>query len=182
MKPERRISNSVLLVGNAALLLALVALWFGLRRLPNAAGEDATQSEAQSASGESNGAVGEATKPSATEPAAVVAGELPPIIPVSLAPHLIDAENDSWLRDEQYKLIPRGTQDFGGIEFHLEGLIQLQGRASKDWKRRSYREQIRIPLALTNRTDAGVEIVQRGSNIGSVYLLGGTRYETETDA
>ncbi|MGC3961504.1 MAG: carboxypeptidase-like regulatory domain-containing protein [Verrucomicrobiota bacterium] len=107
---------------------------------------------------------------------------LPPVIPISFVPYLIEAENGTWLKDEQYKLIPRGTQDLGGIEFHLEGMIQLQGRQSKDWKKRSYRQQVSISLALTNQTDAGFEIIPRGSNIASVYLLAGTRYEAETEA
>lgn len=182
MKTAPRISGPVLAFGIVGLAIILLIGWYGYRR---------QQAQTPPALASETKVVPAFTAPSnETETASVPAEEiattfpdgLPPVIPISLVPHLIEAENGSWLRDAQYQLIPRGTQDFGGIEFHLEGMIQLQGRASKEWKKRSYRPQVNIPVSLTNNTDSGMEILERGRNIASLHLLGGTRYETETDA
>ena len=65
MKRERRISNSVLLICLAAMMLALVALWFGWRTPRNPTGEVTIGPETLPVTGESNSAVVEA----ATAPA-----------------------------------------------------------------------------------------------------------------
>jgi hypothetical protein len=74
--------------------------------------------------------------------------------------------------------MPRGKQVFGGVEFWLEGLIRLQSSAARD-ANQSYRQSIVVPLAQTNGTAAGVQIVQRGSNVAAVHLLGATAGEGE---
>lgn len=183
MKTAPRLSGPVLAFGIVGLAIILCVSWVGYRHQHAqavAAGEQTT--EIVSASPPAANLEAEASPAESEDVAATFPEGLPPVIPISLVPHLIEAENGTWLRDEQYKLIPRGTQDFGGIEFHLEGMIQLQGRLSKDWKKRSYRPLVSIPLALTNQADGGFEIIPRGSNIASIYLLAGTRYETETEA
>ncbi|HEV2692792.1 MAG TPA: carboxypeptidase-like regulatory domain-containing protein [Verrucomicrobiae bacterium] len=103
-------------------------------------------------------------------------GPLPPVIPISLTNVVIDAENGTWLRDKDYLVAPHQPQTFGGVDFLMDGMIQLQGRLSKEWKNRSYRTTISVPLALTNISASGTEIIQRGSNISSLHLLGATRY------
>lgn len=183
MKTAPRLSGPVLAFGIVGLAIILLGGWYTYRRQQSQpAAPVPAQPETPSQPPGNTDTSTETIAPPEEEAAATFPNGLPPVIPISLVPHLAEAENGTWLKDEQYKLIPRGTQDFGGIEFHLEGMVQLQGRASKDWKKRSYRELVRIPLTVTNGTAAGVEILQRGSNIGSVYLLGGTRYETEPDA
>jgi len=184
MKTAPRLSGPVLAFGIVGLAIILAISWLGYHRhhTPLAIPETAA-SEPTIAPPASDTNTPTETVPTAPEPVATDFPDgLPPVIPISLVPHLIDAENSTWLKDEQYKLVPHGTQDFGGIAFQLEGMVQLQGRLSKDWKKRSYRTQVTIPLTLTNVTEGGVEIMQRGSNIGSVYLIGGTRYESETEA
>jgi RNA polymerase sigma factor (sigma-70 family) len=115
------------------------------------------------------------------EPAQPVAGgrgELPPVVPISLAGLLVPAENDQWDKSAVFKVMPRGKQVFGGVEFWLEGMIQLQSRAAKE-DNRSYRQTIVVPLAETNAAAMGVQIVQRGSNVAAAHLLGATRYGGE---
>lgn len=105
-------------------------------------------------------------------------GQLPPVIPISLAAILTPAENDQWDKSAVFLTMPRGTQSFGGIEFWLEGVVQLQCKSSKD-EHRDYREKIVVPLLQTNLSETMSEIIQRGSNVASVHLLGATRYGSE---
>ena len=115
------------------------------------------------------------------EPAQPVAGgggELPPVVPISLAGLLVPAENDQWDKSAVFKVMPRGKQVFGGVEFWLEGMIQLQSRAAKE-DNRSYRQTITVPLGETNTTAVGIQIMQRGSNVAAAHLLGATRYGGE---
>jgi RNA polymerase sigma factor (sigma-70 family) len=102
-------------------------------------------------------------------------GDLPPVVPISLAGVLLPAENDPWDKDSAVKAIPRGKQIFGGIEFRVEGMIQLQSKGARD-DQHNYRQTIEVPLAETNVTAAGTQVVQRGSNVAAVHLLGATIY------
>jgi RNA polymerase sigma factor (sigma-70 family) len=105
-------------------------------------------------------------------------GELPPVVPISLASLLVPAENDQWDKSSVFKVMPRGKQLLGGIEFWLEGMLQLQSSASRD-EGRGYRQRILVPLTETNLAAAGAQIVQQGSNVAAVHLLGATRYGGE---
>jgi protocatechuate 3,4-dioxygenase beta subunit len=183
MKTAPRFSGPVLAFGIVGIAIILAVSWLGYKRQQaRSIAPDITESEAVSNPAPAPAAETEVASPPPEETAQMFPDGLPPVIPISLVPHLIEAENSTWLKDEQYKLIPRGTQDFGGIEFHLEGMIQLQGRQSKDWKKRSYRSQVSIPLALINQAEGGIETIERGSNIASVYLMAATSYESETEA
>jgi hypothetical protein len=102
-------------------------------------------------------------------------GELPPVVPISLVGVLVPAENDAWDKDSAVKAIPRGKQSFGGIEFRVEGMLQLQSQGTRD-DRHNFRPTIVVPLAETNVTAAGAQVVQRGSNVAAVHLLGATCY------
>jgi uncharacterized GH25 family protein len=175
MKSIARISAPVLAFGLVALTLALLIGWYGwknrqLTKVTPAPETELTDAAPQPAEVEPE------TLP-ADLPAEDFAAGLPPVIPISLVPVLVPAENDSWLRDPQYERIPRGLQEFGGVAFELEGLIQLQGRASRDRQKRSYRTAVSLPIALTNRADGLGEIAPPGQNIRSVHLLGASRYE-----
>ncbi len=112
------------------------------------------------------------------QPSPAGGGELPPVVPISLAGVLVPAENDQWSKTGAFKAMPRGKQVFGGVEFWLEGVIELQSSAARD-DERSYRQRITVPLTETNATAAGIEIIQRGSNVAAVHLLGATRYRGE---
>ena len=112
------------------------------------------------------------------QPAPAACGELPPVVPISLAGLLVPAENDQWDKSSVFKIMPRGKQVFGGIEFWLEGMLQLQSSAAKE-DNRTYRQTIIVPLSQTNTTAAGLQIVQRGSNVAAAHLLGATRYGGE---
>jgi hypothetical protein len=112
------------------------------------------------------------------QPAPAVNGGLPPVVPISLAGLLVSAENDQWDKSSVFKVMPRGKQVFGGIEFWLEGMIQLQSSAAKD-DNQSYRQTVVVPLSQTNATAAGIQIDQRGSNVAAAHLLGATRYGGE---
>jgi uncharacterized GH25 family protein len=183
MKTAPRLSGPVLAFGIVGLIIILAVSWLGYRRQQShPPAPVVAETELVPQSSPATNATEEIVATAAEDAAQTFPDGLPPVIPISLVPQLIEAENSTWLKDEQYRLIPRGTQDFGGIEFHLEGLIQLQGRLSKDWKKRSYRPLVSIPLTLTNQTDGSLEIIERGSNIASIYLLAATRYESETEA
>ena len=118
---------------------------------------------------------GPASPADPAQPVARGGGELPPVVPISLAGVLIPAENDQWDKNSAIKAIPRGKQVFGGVEFLIEGMIQLQSKGARD-DQQNYRTTIVVPLAETNVTAAGTRVVQRGSNVAAVHLLGATRY------
>ena len=42
-----------------------------------------------------------------------------PVIPVSLAGSLTEAENSLWLKDKLWLTMPRDTQSLAGVEFTL---------------------------------------------------------------
>ena len=118
---------------------------------------------------------GPASPADPAQPVARGGGELPPVVPISLAGVLIPAENDQWDKNSAIKAIPRGKQVFGVVEFLIEGMIQLQSKGARD-DQQNYRTTIAVPLAETNVTAAGTQVVQRGSNVAAVHLLGATRY------
>ncbi len=118
---------------------------------------------------------GPASPAGPAQPVARGGGELPPVVPISLAGVLVPAENDQWDKNSAIKAIPRGKQVFGGVKFQIEGMIQLQSKGARD-DQQSYRTTIVVPLAETNVTATGTQVVQRGSNVAAVHLLGATRY------
>ena len=106
---------------------------------------------------------------------------LPPGQPISLTNLLTAAENDCWLKEPVWQAVPRGTQDLGGIEFHLEGLIQLFGQGPQG-DGHAYREKIILPLIETTTVGKNTAVIRRGANIGSVHLLSGTGYDADAGA
>jgi uncharacterized GH25 family protein len=162
MKSSGQISKPFLAIVFASLAVIGIILWFGSwhRGASKLQGETLSQTETNSDSTVADNS--ETSTPSPLEN-----GELPPVIPIPLTNVLISAENGSWLKDKDYLRAPHSPQEFGGVEFLMDGMLQLQGRLSKEWKNYSYRTSIAIPLTLTNK-------------IGSVHLLGGTRYGTDT--
>jgi len=148
---------------------AALILWFGVLQHHHPSAETASPPQPDVVSDST-------TNATELPPATVAEPGLPPVVPISLTNVVIDAENGSWLRDKDYLLAPHRAQEFGGVEFLMDGMIQLQGRMSKEWKNRSYRTTVILPLAQTNLVENGLEILQRGSNVASLHLLGATRY------
>jgi hypothetical protein len=109
-----------------------------------------------------------AASPASPTPIGAIVAGLPPVIPIPLTDILVPAENGSWIRDKDYLLAPHAPREFGGVRFLLDGMIQLQSQGSKD-RNRDYRTSVLIPINLTNR-------------IGSIHLLGGTRYGEQQKA
>lgn len=162
MKRDQRFSKPFLVMAGGAVALIVFFLWFGLshrngRSQPKPLPQLATTSQL------ATNVVSTVAALPAPSPQSVTNGASPPVIPIPLANVLTGAENASWLKDENYLLVPHKPQKFGGIEFLMDGMIQLQGQVSKKYKNFNYRTAIAIPLSLTNA-------------IGSIHLLGGTRY------
>lgn len=173
MKRGQGISKPVLVLVSAGVVFCLLLLWYGSSRRTRSPEEVATSPPPS-----------ESSSPAArnpTEPAILPKGELPPVVPISLAGVLVGPENDQWEKSKAFLSMPRGTQDFGGIEFWLEGVIQLQSQSAKD-DNRNFREKVVIPLNQTNVAGTKIEIVQRGSNVASVHLLGATRFDGDPDS
>ena len=120
------------------------------------------------------GGAAPAAEPS--QPAPGGSRELPPVVPISLAKLLNPTENHQWDANRAFKAIPHGKHVFGSVEFLLEGVLQLQSTAAQD-KTRNYRRRIMVPLVETNVSEAGTQILHRGTNVAAVHLLGAARFE-----
>lgn len=81
--------------------------------------------------------------------------KLPPVVPLSITNILAEAENRDWLNDAVWQVAPRGTQDFGGIRFHLEGVVQLKGQG---FGPKPYRERVTVPIP-TNSAWGAIHVV-----------------------
>ncbi|HTH47309.1 MAG TPA: carboxypeptidase-like regulatory domain-containing protein [Candidatus Limnocylindria bacterium] len=89
---------------------------------------------------------------------------LPPVIPLALTNLFTPAENGDWGKDDVMSVVPRGrTNDFAGVRFWVEGLLQLQGKAMAD-QGRKFRERIVVPLP-------------KPTNFTTLHLLGGMSYD-----
>jgi uncharacterized GH25 family protein len=176
MKSQPPISKSVWTILAACTALVILVIWIDWRQHEKPQPEIPAQPKPEAT----------ATTPDSTTPAAIPAitqakDGLPPVVPIPLTNVLIEAENGLWLRDTNYLLVPHRPQVFGGVEFLMDGLIQLQGRISKEYRNCNYRNAVIIPLTQTNIVDGNFEIIQRGSNVASLHLLGGTHYGSDQD-
>jgi uncharacterized GH25 family protein len=162
----------VLLFIAAGVILILVILWFGLSQRKK--GEQSAAASSIAGQTATNSVPTNAT--AQILPKVGTSAGLPPVIPISLT-NVIDAEEKNFLQtDASAQALPGGTQVFGGIEFWLQGMIHLQGTGVRDQERRHYRTQIIVSLDQTNITADGVSVTHPGSNIATIYLVGGTRY------
>jgi protocatechuate 3,4-dioxygenase beta subunit len=106
-------------------------------------------------------------EPAPVERAADSSAPSTAVVPLSLAKLLEGTENEDWRTAEAWKALPNGTQFFGGIEFHLQGVVLLQGKGAADMGM-EYRPDIVLPLPkLAGRTFA------------TLHVVGGTRYNAE---
>src|SRR2546423_3756207 len=164
---KERISKSVLVIIITGIVLAGLIAWKGLNRNKKTAHPED--------SGEVVGAETSASNDAPVRGAAASAKNktvLLDLVPLPLDAILTEAENGMWTSDKGFSSMPRGTQSFGGIEFHIEGLLQMQGSVSES-RRQKYRKQVALPLA-----EAGVT----NAEIGSIHFLGGTEFQTDQGA
>lgn len=108
--------------------------------------------------------------------AATSSKPLPPVTPLNLTNLLERAENQSWQEDAVWKVPPRGSNVFGGIEFRIDGLIQLSGTGPEgDGKK--YRDRVIVPLVVTNGTGSDARVVRLGAGVGALHWVGGASYD-----
>ena len=154
----------------AGITLIVVVLWFGLH------------TREKSGPVSPSVVTGKFAQNSSSTTAPTAAGEasdgLPPVIPISLTNVQDDAEKKLAQSDSVIQTLPGGTQIYGGIEFWLQGLIHLQGLATRDEEHHNFRTRIMVPLDETNFVDGTALVTQRGSNISTIYVLGAARYST----
>ncbi|MDR3460574.1 MAG: carboxypeptidase regulatory-like domain-containing protein [Verrucomicrobiae bacterium] len=172
------ISKSVL-----AVVLAGMALIAGLVELRLHSGKPSAV-EAASAVTEKTAATAAAApapKAAPAKPAANV-GTLNnslPVIPISLTPFL-DAVDAAVARtDSAMQSLPHGPQVYGGIDFLLEGAINLQGLGTLEEQNKSYRTNAVVSLDETNTVEGKSVVTERGKGIVCLYLLAGGRFASE---
>ncbi len=89
--------------------------------------------------------------------------KLPPVVPVPLTHILSAAESSGWRKSGVWTAVPSGrTNDFAGVRFWLDGLVQLQGKSSAA-QGKKYREKVVLPLP-------------KPTNFTTLHLIGGTAW------
>ncbi len=150
----------------AGLVIAILLLWHGYNKGSNSSSALTPDSAVPSESGTTV-----ASTPAANTDLAEN-DRSQELAPIPLAGVLVDEENGFWLTNKNCQVMPRGVQMFGGIELHLDGLLQLHGNGAER-RGLKYRSKVVLPLAehnLANRPFA------------SLHLLGGSRFEATPDA
>lgn len=177
MKTTPRLSGPVLAFGIVCLAIISATVWYGLKR-PRASSDTtpAPTTEAVAAT-EPEGTPQPDT--STPQPTRRVFDGIPPVIPVSLAGSLTEAENSLWLKDKLWLTMPRDTQSLAGVEFHIDGLIQLQSDSSSRGKQ-DYRRRVVVSVTETNLSGDPTLVAELRSNIGCLHLLGANRYSSDT--
>jgi len=153
------------------LTLIVVVSWFGLHSRNKSGTPPAPEIAGQVAQ-----YPGPTSSPAVDAATTESADGLPPVIPISLTNVLDEADKSLAQSDLVFQALPGGTQIYGGIEFWLQGLIQLQGGATRDEEHHNFRTRTVVPLDETNLTGGTARVMQRGKNIATVYLLGATRF------
>jgi protocatechuate 3,4-dioxygenase beta subunit len=171
---KNSISKPVLAFIAACITLVIVVLWFG----PNPNKKKAEPAAAPAVAGQTAANPVSTIKPA---PESETTDGLPAVIPISLTNVLDEAEKSLALTDTSVQALPQGTQVYGGIEFWLQGMIHLQGLATRDDEHRNFRTRIIVPLDQTNITAGEVSVTHPGSNIATIYLLGGARYSSRKE-
>ena len=91
---------------------------------------------------------------------------LPPVVPLRYPNVFVPAENDEFEIADNWIRAPRGPQVCGGVQFEIDGLIQLRSRTSLE-RKRDFREH--VTLAVPTNT------------YGSVHLLAATSWASEAN-
>ncbi len=163
---KERISKSVLVIVITGIILANLIVWKGLIPRKKTPQSDNASEEIQGSITVSNAAAHATLSPAKNKTV------LRDLVPLPLDTILTEAENKMWDSDKGFSAMPRGTQSFAGIEFHIEGLLQMQGSVSES-RKQNYRNRIALPLA-----EAGVT----NAEIGSIHFLGGTEFRSDPGA
>jgi uncharacterized GH25 family protein len=171
---KNSISKPVLVLVAAGIALIILVLWFGPNKNKNK--KEPAASSPVAAQTAANPVF--TNKPA---PETETSDSLPPVIPISLTNVLDEAEKNLAQTDTSVQSLPQGTQVYGGIEFWLQGMIHLQGLATRDDEHRNFRARITVPLDETNFTDGEISVTHRGSNIATIYLLAGARYTSRKE-
>jgi hypothetical protein len=91
----------------------------------------------------------------------------PEFKPVDLTRHTNGVLHSSWLPNEDpgnnLAAVPTGRQEFGGVVFDVQGLIQLQGQC---WVKRGYKLPERVARMAVGRTCRRVHILHANSGFG----------------
>src|SRR5580765_2578057 len=155
---KERVSKPIIAIAIVGLLVAGLMVWRMAVRHPdaNAANEQAsgtpaatTEREGESAAADDRSAGASTAAAEKTETA------LTNLVPLPLTAILAEAENGMWVSNKDYLSLPRGIQTFGGIEFHLDGMLQMQGKGSEA-QGRKYRKQISLPLKEAGAVNARI--------------------------
>ena len=89
---------------------------------------------------------------------------LPPVTPLSLTNLFTSAENGDYQKGGVWSVVPHGrTNEFAGVRFWIEGIVQLSGKLRAEQKR-NYREKVVLPLP-------------HPTNFATLHLLGGSSYD-----
>ena len=175
MKSTPRLSGPVLAFGFVCFAICALIGWYALKERKHSAIDDSQQAVIAAVTAETSSA----TDTNLAEPVAEydLSQGIPPVIPVSLAPFLVELENDVW-KTKQWSNYPHTPQKYGGVDFNIEGVIQLESSGSVQGKR-LYRKSVVVPLTITNATENEVTVTDIGTNVGCIYLLGATRFSGE---
>src|SRR5437867_13037004 len=91
----------------------------------------------------------------------------PEFVPVNLSKHTNGVLHTSWLPNEDpgnnLASLPTGRQEFGGVVFDVQGLIQLQGQC---WVKRGYVLPKGVEGIPVHRTGQRVHILHANSGFG----------------
>ena len=160
MKPARGISKPFAVIVLFALAVTVVLVWHTARRKPSTTEEPPSPAAAETVSSEPP------TETNLPAGAPSEQGSLD-LVPLPLTNVLTETENH-WWDEKLHFVVPVGTQSFGGIEFHLEGVIQLRSTHVPQ-----FRNRVSLPL-----TEAGLT----NARMASLHLLGGTAWDSDAGA
>ena len=178
MKTKQRLSGPVLAFGIVAILICALVGWFGIRRQRANPSAETTAQTAGVSTPLTDSATNETSSTEAPIVPRTFEGGIPPVIPISLASVLVEPESGVWAKDKPWIYIPHGSNTYCGVDFNIEGVIQLEGLGSIQGKR-FYRKSVTVPLTVTNSNEVGLQVAELGTNVGCIHLLSATRYSGE---
>ncbi len=173
MKSTPRLSGPVLAFGIVCFAITALVGWLAFKDRKHTADDAAPQTDVVATTPAEQNTETE-TNELAAVPAYDLSQGIPPVIPVSLVALLVEPENDVW-NAKPWSNYPHASQKFCGVDFNIEGVIQLESAGSVQGKR-FYRKSVVVPLTITNATESEVSVAEIGTNVGCIHLLGATRF------
>ena len=178
------VSKPVLAIAVLGLALSAFVVWFGLHsRKP--AGPEITSVAVKNSDTPSVPKFLNASPSkkiaTASAPAVVAANDNSlPVIPISLAPFLDVVDANVAKTDSAMMAMPHGAQTFGGINFLLEGALNLQGLATMEEQKKHYRTNALVELDAPGSGAEKSAPAALGKSIACIYLLAGGRFSSVT--